>query len=87
MTITPIGRATCTATRTGRLTWLCPDEGTSEAVVATRRSTSADAWGHRLPEDEPTANPKLSPAALAFRAGVVSLVDNPRFYPLLALAP
>jgi hypothetical protein len=25
------GRADCTATHTGGLTWLCPDEGTSEA--------------------------------------------------------
>jgi hypothetical protein len=47
--------------------------------ITSDASASADAWRHRLPEDPPTAKPKLTPGAHAFRAGVVSLVENPPF--------
>jgi hypothetical protein len=47
---------------------------------------SAFMWGHRLPEDEPPAQPKFLPGALATGAGVVCVVSHPPFSPWLVLA-
>jgi hypothetical protein len=59
----------------------CVETTPSRSAFATigARPASAFVWGHRLPEDEIPAKPKLLPAALAFGADVVCVSAHPPF--------